>query len=122
MGKILKENWFRGGILLLVLVMACSISYYYLIFIPQQDRSILQQAQLAATIQAQAAAAKEQQLTQCLNNANQNFVDNVNAECKLLGYTQTQASNSQCFVPINAEQNIVSEQSNAEALCATLYK
>jgi hypothetical protein len=142
MKKFIMENWFKGGILLLVLIMACSVSYYYLIFIPQQDKAVLQQqvsaqneaqaqqaaqqqqvqseAAAQAATQAQAAAAKDQQLKNCIDNAHQVFLDAGLKECESLGYTQAQINDLQCNLPDN--QALVKQQSDAEALCATIYK
>jgi hypothetical protein len=131
MKNFIKENWFKAGILLLVLIMACSISYYYLIFTPQQDKALLQQqistqneAQVVQQAQQQEAqtdaAAKEQQFETCIKNAHQVFVDDGTAECQQMGYTQTQINDLQCILPDS--QALITEQSNAQALCATLYK
>ena len=126
-----KENWFKGGILLLVFIATCSIVYYYLVLRPQQDGAILQrkisaqneaeeQQMVQQQQQVQTAAEKEQQFKNCIDNAHQVFLSAGLAECQSLGYTQDQINNLQCHLPDN--QVLVKQQSDAEALCATLYK
>ena len=140
MKHFIKENWFKIGALILLLVAACAVSYYYLVFKPEQDQAAaLQQmvaAQETATAQSQAndlataqaqqaqtqAAAKKQQLEDCVNSAHQDYVKQGQFDCENAGYTQTQIDNGQCMVPYAESHAVLQAQTDAETLCATFYK
>jgi type II secretory pathway component PulM len=140
MKDFIKEHWFKIGILFLALIVSFSVLYYYLVFRPQQDRAVLQQqilvqneaqaqqitqqqkAQSEATSQAQTAAAKEQQLEDCVDSAHQSYVNQAQTLCTNLGYTQTQIDNRQCLLSKDQIQTLWQSQNDGETLCATLYK
>lgn len=140
MKKFIKEHWFKVGILFLALIASFSVFYYYLVFKPQQDRAVLQQqilaqdeaqtqqitqqqqAQSEVTSQAQTAAAKGQQLKDCVDAAHQSYVNQGQTLCTNLGYTQTQIDNRQCLLSKDQIQTLWQSQNDAETLCATLYK
>jgi predicted negative regulator of RcsB-dependent stress response len=129
MKHFIKENWFKIGILILLVVAAGSASYYYLGFKPQQDEAVLQQ-QAATQNQAEAqATAQEQQLQNCIDVAQQNFSDTYASVCQSFQTSQNQLGNSNWVCPLTlygdadpAYPAMVSKEQSDEALCATLYK
>lgn len=121
MEHFIRANWFKIGVLLLVLIAACSVSYYYLVSKPAQDEAALQQQTSA---QAQ-ATSQAQQFQSCLDSAQQAFAASTVQLCQQLE-SEMRNYNMQCPpYPYPAAPNyltIVKQESDAEGLCATLYK
>ena len=80
MGKFLRDNWFRSGLLLIGLLIALSISYYYVIFLPQKEIekiNLLKSEQEAKSLREfevqNQEDLKSQQLEDCLESAKQSY-------------------------------------------------
>ena len=72
----LKNNWFKAGILLVILIVGVSLAYYFTIFIPTKERAKVYQWQQEELVEAQKAQLKIDQenqskllLESCFNEA-----------------------------------------------------
>ncbi len=129
MEHFIKANWFKVGVLLLVLIAASSVSYYYLVSKPEQDKAVLQQ-QTSTQDQAQAqATAQAQQLQDCVANAKQDFANSYANLCTFYQTNQNQLGNPNWQCPLKlygsqlpAYQTMVKQEEDAISLCSILYK
>ncbi len=92
MNTFIKDNWFKLSIAVAVLLVAISAGYYFIIFVPNNERSKVERAQDKETQQAQEKQAVELQqqqesqtnailLQQCLANAVESYNADWKANC-----------------------------------------
>jgi hypothetical protein len=106
MNHFIKENWFKIGTVLLVLIAACAVSYYYLGFKPQQDEAVLQQQ---AATQNQAQVQKTQDATLFNEKlACENMRSKVDSEIKT--YNASQQLKYGCYATDPCGSYISNEQ------------
>jgi len=85
----LKDNWFQVIIALAIILVAISVFYYFVIFIPQKEQARIdqqKQEQLAKDQKEQEAKQQaEQALNTCLADASTSYSDQWYRECKSQG-------------------------------------
>ena len=125
MQDFIKNNWFKLIVVIVLLAVGSSAIYYYLVSKPAQDEAALQQSTSAQDQAAAQTTSQAQQLQSCLDGAKQTFVASAAQLCQQLE-SEMNNYNIQCSpYPYPAAPNyltIVKQESDAEALCATLYK
>ena len=91
-GSFLKENWFKVGVLLVLLVVSYSF-YHTLVIRPEQEKTEREKVHLDATlkesekIRAEGARREENKnnLESCLNDAQKSYSSGWIRECKSQG-------------------------------------
>jgi len=94
--EFLKQNWFKISIVIVMLLIAVSIFYYFVIFIPKKEQMRLEaeaakiesekQTQLAEEQKKQEEKQKAQDdLNSCIASAGSNYNSRWNNECDFLG-------------------------------------
>lgn len=92
----MKSDGFKTLIGISLLVVALSVAYHYVIYIPQKEQKqldLVTQEQQAKYLKEQqdkldeqaANAKREQNISDCLSNAEENYSKNWFASCKTLG-------------------------------------
>ncbi len=85
----LKENWFKVGLLVVLLILGLSFAYYYIVFLPKKEQNRLAQEIQKQTLQ-ESKEIKEREKTQslldeCLADAETSYSDQWYGECKSQG-------------------------------------
>lgn len=96
MDTFIKDNWFKIGILMVFIIIALSIAYYFVIFIPRKEKNKIEQErqeQVSEELKEQEAkenadrakAEAKQNLDNCISNAETAYSNNWFGECKARG-------------------------------------
>ena len=83
MRRFLKENWFKGGILVAVTLVGISVFYYYIFFLPQKEKLAIEQKNQEQLVSEQSKkdTQKEEFIKECevtRNNTAQQYTDFLN--------------------------------------------
>ncbi len=119
------------------LIVALAIGYYFVVYLPNKDR-LLASAKVTPTIALATPTTiptltptpvviyrettNSQKLTDCLNQAHQDYQQTGEAECKQLGYSDDQIKNLQCHLSADEIGLLEKQQTDAQNLCVSLYK
>ncbi len=113
-----KENWFKLGILIAILILSASPAYYFGIYLPQKDAT----AQSAATFQALEAQYQKDEvagkLQDCLDAADSNYNDLFTEDCKLEGKTDCDTNAS---VYMSTAEALQKDRDNQKDFCFKQY-
>lgn len=85
MKDFLKENWFKVSIVVLVGLLVLSFSYYFVIFLPDQKRSIALNEELKLIQEQTQKQEKEDNLKECLEESDYQVTSSHLWQCGSLG-------------------------------------
>ncbi len=89
MGQFLKDNWFKLGILVVLIIIALSTAYYFVIFIPNNENAKIEQknreAEQKILLEEKQQADIKNSLAECLDSAETNYVNDWNNACETVG-------------------------------------
>lgn len=81
----LKNNLLVVAISASLLIVSSSLGYYYVFYIPKKDAQKIEQQNLENQQQKEEGDSRQRSLSLCLSQADQNYHDNWNSECKSQG-------------------------------------
>lgn len=61
MNTFLKDNWFKLGIIIILLIAALSVAYYFVVFIPQKERAKTEQQKQEQLVRDQEKDLEQQE-------------------------------------------------------------
>lgn len=111
------------------LIIALSIGYYFVIFLPNKERGELKLDQLrydSEQKQIREQKAKEQDKEnardECLVQAHNAYEKEGAQECIKRGYTENDYKNLKCYLPDSVLQDLLKRQSDWQKTCLETYK
>ncbi len=119
MKRFIKENWFKLGMMLILLLIGLSFGYYFVIFLPQKEmerKGLLKHEQLIKEVERQEAKQKEENsrvnLGTCLNDADKNYHETMINACQ-----KYSGNISNCTIPLYLAKQYKEDQKNAKDVC-----
>ena len=89
-----KINFVQAIFAVAFLIIALSIGYYFVIYIPQKDKNALEQKKLEQSTKNSEVQQNKISLANCLSNAEVSYTAYWNSECKTRGLKDN------CSLPI----------------------
>jgi hypothetical protein len=116
------EKIFKLGIVASILIVACSIFYYLVIYIPGKEKQKLEEQKSVAELQKKEEEYRQESLTVCLYQADLNYSDNWLRECDSQGLLSSVCSKlaNETINEYLSENNISTNPSDTNNFNASL--
>jgi hypothetical protein len=100
------------------LIIALSIAYYFVIFLPNKEQKKLELERLRYDKEQ----AKEKAKFECLAQAHDSYKKKGEQECIKRGYTKNDIENLKCQLPKSILEDLLKQQDDWQKSCLEIYK
>lgn len=111
----MNNNWNAFLLAVSALIVAFSIGYYFVIFLPQKEQARIQQEKEKKTAIEEKEASKKLLLSYCLEDADKTYSYNWDKACK------TRGLKDECSLPSETADSIENYRKQAKDECFKKY-